>query len=437
MARIGIVGLCVLAVGAAADNFEASFTIDSLSADDSSWLNEGTLGSSIDITSLTGSVRSEKNNVDGDMEALCFDSSQTGVTWIDYDINQGVRPDLTMETWFRPDQYANGRNWILAHDDGSFDRAIMVYDARFGGLAMGVGTSYSSTLGIPTIGEWIHLVVTYTASGQATLYLNGGTLAGGSEQSRSISRSSDSSRTNMGLNSAPWSNHYVVGCFAQIQMTNRALTAEEVKALYDDFDAVINAVPTEKPTTSQPTSVPTMEPTKNCDLLHIDEFLLDCSLEWDAAGNTRTAMQSSIDTNAAGIVTATTSIASNAANISTNAADIVAVKSTADSNAADVTAVESSVSALESRVKELEDILEQIGVNSAARSAVFQAVDDAKMVKGVSNGVTVTGKDLGIVALAAINVIMIVIMVIACKGSGRRTKYQPVAVGSDMEPINA
>jgi len=198
-----------------------------------------------------------------------------------------------------------------------------------------------------------------------------------------------------------------------------------------DFDSVYPA------TTEPPSPVPTMEPTKNCDLLHIDEYLLDCSAEWDAAGNTRTAMQSSIDTNAADIVAATTSIASNAEDISTNAADIVAVKSTADSNAADVTAVESSVSALESRVKELEDILEQIGVNSAARSAVFQAVDDAKMVKGVSNGVTVTGKDLGIVALAAINVIMIVIMVIACKGSGRRTKYQPVAVGSDMEPINA
>jgi len=200
---------------------------------------------------------------------------------------------------------------------------------------------------------------------------------------------------------------------------------------------IMTSFGTTEPPSPMPTAVPTMEPTKNCDLLHIDEYLLDCSSEWNAAGNTRTSMQSSIDTNAADIVAATTSIASNAEDISTNAADIVAVKSTADSNAADVTAVESSVSALESRVKELEDILEQIGVNSAARSAVFQAVDDAKMVKGVSNGVTVTGKDLGIVALAAINVIMIVIMVIACKGSGRRTKYQPVAVGSDMEPINA
>jgi len=388
MARIGMVGLCVLAVGAVAGNFEASFTIDSLSATDSSWLNEGTLGSSIDLTSLTGSVRSEKNNEDRDVEALCFDSSQTSITWIDFDTNQGVRPDLTMEAWFRPDQFPNNHHWILAHDDGNYDRAIIVNDNRFGGLAMGVGNTYSSTLGIPTIGEWIHLVVTYTASGQATLYLNGGTLAGGSQQSTSISRSSVSSKTQVGLNSAQWGNYYVVGCFAQIQMTNRVLTAEEVKALYDDFDAVMNAVATEKPTTAQPSSEPTMEPTKNCDLLHIDEFLLDCSTEWHSAGDTRTAL-------------------------------------------------ESSVTSLESRVKELEDIVEQLGVNSAARSAVSHAVDDVKMVNGVSNGVTVTGKDLGIVALAAINVIMIVIMVIACKGSGRRTKYQPVAVGSDMEPINA
>jgi len=171
---------------------------------------------------------------------------------------------------------------------------------------------------------------------------------------------------------------------------------------------------TAKPTTAMPTTAmpttaqPTSEPTRDCDLLHIDEFLVDCSNEWETRGSTMTTMQSSINANAAEIH-----------NI-THSSGIIA--------------------SLESRVADLEDMLHRMSVHSNARApgySMTDAVDDVRMVKGVSNGVTVTGKDLGIVALAAINVIMIVIMVIACKGSGRRTKYQPVAVGSDMEPINA
>jgi len=62
-------------------------------------------------------------------------------------------------------------------------------------------------------------------------------------------------------------------------------------------------------------------------------------------------------------------------------------------------------------------------------------------VSGPVSGVweiTLTVKDIGILALMAMNIVLIVIMVIACKRqSGRRTKYQVVSVGSDIEPINA
>ena len=103
--------------------FEASFTADSLSADSGTWTNEGTLGSGLDITSLTGTVQSESNNVGSSINALCFDSSQTAqsdITYIAYDTNSDVRPDLTFEVWWRPDEYADTRDWILGHDDGGY-----------------------------------------------------------------------------------------------------------------------------------------------------------------------------------------------------------------------------------------------------------------------------------------------------------------------------
>jgi len=238
--------------------FEASFTADSLSSDGSAWRNEGILGSSIDMTSLTGSVRSEKTNVaDGIVAALCFDSSVTDITFVNFDTDFRVRPDLTMEVWWRPDQYVNNRNWILGHDDGGYDRAILSNDDRFGGLAMGLGTSYSSTLGTPSLGEWVHIVATYSANGVATLYKNGGDLAGGSQQSRTVTSDSGSHHERVGLNGLEQhSNHQVVGCFAQVQLTNRVASPQEVQAMFDEFDAVINSGASwQKVLDLQPTSV--------------------------------------------------------------------------------------------------------------------------------------------------------------------------------------
>lgn len=46
-------------------------------------------------------------------------------------------------------------------------------------------------------------------------------------------------------------------------------------------------------------------------------------------------------------------------------------------------------------------------------------------------------KDVGIIALAAINLIMMIIVVIVCKRSSARIKYQPVTVDSDIEVMNS
>lgn len=148
-----------------------------------------------------------------------------------------------------------------------------------------------------------------------------------------------------------------------------------------------------------PTTQPTEEPTRNCDLLHIDEFLLDCSVEWDNAGNA----------------------------IETNTASITAAAASANS----------SINALEKRIAALEHIMDQLDVNRAAAKYAPGNVDVVAPVSGMSGGITLTVKDIGILVLMAMNMVMIAIMMITCKRqSGRRTKYQVVSVGSDIEPIN-
>ena len=126
----------------------------------------------------------------------------------------------------------------------------MVYDARYGGIAAGVGTTYVSSLEIPALGEWVHIVATFSKSnGTAVVYRNGGILANGTQQTIAIVDDSGSVYTDVGLNGLRHyygtgmngNDHEIHGCFAQISLTNRVVSAVEVQMLYEDFDAVINS----------------------------------------------------------------------------------------------------------------------------------------------------------------------------------------------------
>lgn len=183
--------------------------------------------------------------------------------------------------------------------------------------------------------------------------------------------------------------------------------------------------PTEQPS-EEPTEDPTVEPTRDCDLLDIDQFLLHCSAEWEDAGHVKDVLFNATATNSQAMVQLADSVTNAAAAISTNADNIATLTSNASVYAA-------AIVALETKVVELEDKLHRMSVHSAHSVPGALDLDDRV---GMSKW-TLTGKDLGIVVLAAINMVMIAIIVIACKRPGGGTQYQPVAVCSDVEPINA
>ena len=219
---------------------------------------------------------------------------------------------------------------------------------------------------------------------------------------------------------------------------------------------------------SAPTTEPTSEPTRNCDLLDIDEFLTDCSVEWDNAGNVMSTMATSIETNAASITAGATAIESNAASIGSNAASIASNVASIQSNAESIGSNTESIAvgatsiasntesigkntaaiasnaaaiqsnaAMENRIAALEHIMDQLDVNHAAAKYAPGNVDVVAPVSGMSDGINLTVKDIGILVLMAMNMVMIAIMVITCKRQSGRRKYQVVSVGSDIEPINA
>lgn len=227
--------------------FEISFVSENLTAYE--WTNNGSLGTSRSITALTGTVYEIETNGGANIDALCFNGSHSAITYIDYDTNSAVRPNLTMEIWWKPIAYGNvGWNtgdWILGHDDQGYDRAIMAYDQRYGGIALGVGYAYTSGLGTLALGEWHHLVATFSKE-SATLYLNGGDNAGGSQESKEViyDEYHGSVYNDVGLNGLrhyPTNPHAVTGCFAQIQMTNRVVDATEVQELFEVFEEIINS----------------------------------------------------------------------------------------------------------------------------------------------------------------------------------------------------
>ena len=64
---------------------------------------------------------------------------------------------------------------MLNHDNGGYDRALVLHDEHFGGISHGVGfpggpvyDSYTT----PEIGKWVQMVVTYRQGGECAVFVS-------------------------------------------------------------------------------------------------------------------------------------------------------------------------------------------------------------------------------------------------------------------------
>jgi len=105
--------------------------------------------------------------------------------------------------------------------------------------------------------------------------------------------------------------------------------------------------PTDEPTTepsAEPTFEPTEEPTRDCSVFHIDEFLMDCSVEFDGHG----------------------------AHIDTLKSDVSAMKDELDGDALDIAALQDTVSKLVNATAELESTMNAM---NAEMQLIVEALD--------------------------------------------------------------
>ena len=194
-------------------------------ANDSVGTSNGTLGAN--TTFETGYLG----------QAFSFDGSQGAVSSFPVNINPNVLPQMTVGMYVNVDSIANNRGWIFGHDNGGYDRALMVSDTRFGGgLAATAGSNgpyTASLLNFSTnLDQWFGIAVSYDQTNNTgVLYVND--LQGSSmTQTFNTSISNGYSEFTLGgLNR--WANHTVDAQVDELFISNQALTKSQLDQAFD------------------------------------------------------------------------------------------------------------------------------------------------------------------------------------------------------------
>jgi hypothetical protein len=117
-----------------------------------------------------------KNGAPGSVaKALRIDSDGPYVVFPNLDISPSKFPEVSMAIEFYLESIPEGsKGWLLNHDNGGFDRAIVLHDERFGGMTHGVGFPAGSVYGsytTPEIGKWVQIAVTFRQGGECAVFM--------------------------------------------------------------------------------------------------------------------------------------------------------------------------------------------------------------------------------------------------------------------------
>jgi|EP01046_Picozoa_sp_COSAG06_P022067 hypothetical protein len=147
------------------------------------------------------------------------------------DISPAAYPALSIELWVRVNSFAGSSNgWVVGHDNGGYDRAICLHDARYGGIAGPNGGTYTSVLGPPEIGEWTHIVATFENGVDSKVYRDDRTHH--LQDSRVTNNDGgEASFTIGGL--ANFGDHHVDAYISEVRIYSKRLSDDEVRARYD------------------------------------------------------------------------------------------------------------------------------------------------------------------------------------------------------------
>ena len=160
-------------------------------------------------------------------QAFAFDGVNDRVE-ANVNISPAAMSAVTIGAWIYVSGHGGSPDWAMGHDDGGFDRALIVNDSRYGGAnagpAAGVGRTYTSTLPRFTTGEWHFMAVSYRGNGlSATVFFDGLT----QEIANVTNTNGQSILTFGGLRN--FGGHEIRGFMDDVFVFNRALTVAELR----------------------------------------------------------------------------------------------------------------------------------------------------------------------------------------------------------------
>jgi hypothetical protein len=186
---------------------------------------------------LTNSSDQYAAGVNG--QAFKFDGSNDLFS-ANVNISPSTHQKITFGAWFNIDSINNSRGWAIGHDNGGYDRAIILHDDRFSGTdikpSAGVGLTYGSTLDDMVLNTWRFIAVSFDQSiNQSIIYSNGQSQTISTNLSDGLSVFTVGGLQNYG------SSHYISGLADDVFIFNDALSASEMA--YIEQHGLVSAVP--------------------------------------------------------------------------------------------------------------------------------------------------------------------------------------------------
>jgi len=188
-------------------------------------------------------------------------------------------------------------------------------------------------------------------------------------------------------------------------------------------------VPTEMPSTA-PTHEPTQDPVRDCSALHIDEYLQDCSSEFDGHSVDIAILQGNVSTLDGAIDTLD-------ATISSHAAAFLALEESVDELMNTTATADAAIVQINAELQSIMEQLDKLGDYPASASSV--GVGNLGWFEQTAGGSTTvwSAKDLTIGVLVLVNLVTIAILAVVCfKGSAGKVQYGAVTFASDSELAN-
>jgi hypothetical protein len=158
-----------------------------------------------------------------------FDGSNSKTIDCEYNISPSRHPKLSIEVVFYYEG-KDGLGWIVGSDNGGYDRAVIISDTRFGGIAQGIGRSYNSNIDYPSTGAWHHVVIVYDQNVN-----NGSFLTLDGAKGNTITANNNESRDSFSIGGDnQHNNHSFDGYIRKVAVYDKALSDNDIANMYAD-----------------------------------------------------------------------------------------------------------------------------------------------------------------------------------------------------------